>query len=70
MAGQTQANGYEANIFDPVHFYLEGDEFMQEDLRELCDSLVFDMIKTTVLQKNLQNFLFLPTAWKLPNTFG
>ena len=24
---QTQANGYEANIFDPVHFYLEGDEF-------------------------------------------
>lgn len=41
---QTQANGYEANIFDPVHFYLEGDEFMQEDLRELCDSLVFDLM--------------------------
>lgn len=41
---QTQANGYEANIFDPVHFYLEGDEFMQEDLRELCDSLVFDIM--------------------------
>lgn len=41
---QTQANGYEANIFDPVHFYLDGDEFMQEDLRELCDSLVFDIM--------------------------
>ena len=41
---QTEANGYEANIFDPVHFYLDGDEYMQENLRELCDSLVFDIM--------------------------
>ena len=37
------ANSYTANIFDPVHFYLQGNDYMQSDLRELCDSLVFEI---------------------------
>ena len=37
------ANSYTANIFEPVHFYLDGNDYMQQDLRELCDSLVFDI---------------------------
>ena len=37
------ANSYTANIFEPVHFYLDGNNYMQQDLRELCDSLVFDI---------------------------
>ena len=37
------ANTYTANIFEPVHFYLDGNDYMQQDLRELCDSLVFDI---------------------------
>lgn len=41
---QIELNGYKANIFEPVHFYLNGNEHMQEDLRELCDSLVFDVM--------------------------
>ena len=36
-------NSYKANIFEPVHFYLQGDDYMLRDLRELCDSLVFDI---------------------------
>ena len=34
-------NTYTANIFEPVHFYLEGDGYMNWSLRQLCDSLVF-----------------------------
>ena len=37
------ANSYTANIFEPAHFYLDGNDYMQQDLRELCDSLVFDI---------------------------
>ena len=37
------ANSYTANIFEPVHFYLDGNDYMQQDLRKLCDSLVFDI---------------------------
>ena len=37
------ANSYTANIFEPVHFYLDGNDYMLQDLRELCDSLVFDI---------------------------
>ena len=37
------ANSYTANIFEPVHFYLQGNDYMQSDLRELCDSLVFEI---------------------------
>ena len=37
------ANSYSANIFEPVHFYLQGNDYMQSDLRELCDSLVFEI---------------------------
>lgn len=37
-------NTYTANIFDPVHFYLEGDEYMNLALSQLCDSLVFDVM--------------------------
>ena len=36
-------NSYKANIFEPVHFYLQGNDYMLQDLRELCDSLVFDI---------------------------
>ena len=36
-------NSYKANIFDPVHFYLQGNDYMLQDLSELCDSLVFDI---------------------------
>ena len=36
-------NSCTANIFEPVHFYLQGNEYMHQDLRELCDSLVFDI---------------------------
>ena len=37
-------NTYTANIFEPVHFYLEGDDYMNWSLRQLCDSLVFDVM--------------------------
>ena len=37
-------NTYTANIFEPVHFYLEGDDYMNWSLRQLCDSLVFDIM--------------------------
>ena len=37
------ANSYTANIFEPVHFYIQGNDYMQSDLRELCDSLVFEI---------------------------
>lgn len=36
-------NSYTANIFEPVHFYLQGNDYIQQDLRALCDSLVFDI---------------------------
>ena len=36
-------NTYSANIFEPVHFYLQGNDYMLSDLRELCDSLVFEI---------------------------
>lgn len=36
-------NTYTANIFEPVHFYLQGNDYMQQDLKELCDSLVFNI---------------------------
>ncbi len=39
----ASANSYTANIFDPVHFYLQGNDYMQADLRKLCDSLVFEI---------------------------
>ena len=34
-------NTHTANIFEPVHFYLEGDDYMNWSLSQLCDSLVF-----------------------------
>jgi len=37
------ANLYTTNIFEPVHFYLQGNDYMLQDLRALCDSLVFDI---------------------------
>ena len=37
-------NTYTANIFEPVHFYLEGDGYMNWSLRQLCDSLVFRVL--------------------------
>ena len=49
------ANSYTANIFEPVHFYLDGNDYMQQDLRELCDSLVFDIpwLKGTHLSRKI-----------------
>ena len=49
------ANSYTANIFEPVHFYLDGNNYMQQDLRELCDSLVFDIpwLKGTHLSRKI-----------------
>ena len=49
------ANSYTANIFEPVHFYLDGNDYMQHDLRELCDSLVFDIpwLKGTHLSRKI-----------------
>jgi len=37
-------NTYTANIFEPVHFYLEGDDYMNWSLSQLCDSLVFSVM--------------------------
>lgn len=37
-------NTYTANIFEPVHFYLEGDNYMNWSLSQLCDSLVFSVM--------------------------
>ena len=37
-------NTYTANIFEPVHFYLEGDNYMNWSLLQLCDSLVFSVM--------------------------
>lgn len=37
-------NTYTANIFEPVHFYLEGDDYMNWSLSQLCDSLVFGVL--------------------------
>ena len=37
-------NTYTANIFEPVHFYLEGDSYMNWSLSQLCDSLVFSVM--------------------------
>lgn len=49
------ANSYTANIFEPVHFYLQGNDYMQSDLRKLCDSLVFDIpwLKGTHLSRKI-----------------
>ena len=37
-------NTHTANIFEPVHFYLEGDDYMNWSLSQLCDSLVFSVM--------------------------
>ena len=37
-------NTHTANIFEPVHFYLEGDNYMNWSLSQLCDSLVFSVM--------------------------
>ena len=37
-------NTHTANIFKPVHFYLEGDDYMNWSLSQLCDSLVFSVM--------------------------
>ena len=37
-------NAHTANIFEPVHFYLEGDDYMNWSLSQLCDSLVFSVM--------------------------
>ena len=37
-------NTYTANIFEPMHFYLEGDDYMNWSLSQLCDSLVFSVM--------------------------
>ena len=37
-------NTYTANIFEPVHFYLEGDDYMNWSLSQLCDSFVFSVM--------------------------
>ena len=37
-------NKHTANIFEPVHFYLEGDDYMNWSLSQLCDSLVFSVM--------------------------
>lgn len=49
------ANSCTANIFEPVHFYLNGNDYMQQYLRELCDSLVFDIpwLKGTHLNRKI-----------------
>ena len=49
------ANTYIANIFEPVHFYLQGNDYMQQDLKELCDSLVFEIpwLKGTHLSRKI-----------------
>lgn len=41
---EASLNTYTANIFEPVHFYLEGDDYMNWSLRQLCDSLVFRVL--------------------------
>ena len=48
-------NTYSANIFEPVHFYLQGNDYMLSDLRELCDSLVFEIpwLKGTHLSRKI-----------------
>ncbi len=37
-------NTHTANIFESVHFYLEGDDYMNWSLSQLCDSLVFSVM--------------------------
>lgn len=37
-------NTYTANILEPVHFYLEGDDYMIWSLSQLCDSLVLSVM--------------------------
>ena len=44
-------NTHTANIFEPVHFYLEGDDYMNWSLSQLCDSLVFRVMGKEVSRK-------------------